>query len=74
MVTTFMQWCESNKRDLSFVFTEKGARTGIHYPMPSGYVKHQYPDGYFMPTIATAALDLKNFGQYKDKAPSNEAP
>ncbi len=73
MVTTFVQWCESNKRDLTFL-TEKGMRTGIHYPMPQGYVKHMYPDAYFMPVIATAKQDLANFKQYKDKAPSDGAP
>lgn len=73
MVTTFMQWCESTKKDLTFL-TERGLRTGIHYPMPTGYIKHAYPHKYFNPAIATADLDLKNFGQYKDKAPSNEAP
>jgi len=73
MVTTFVQWCESNKRDLSFL-TERGLRTGLHYPMPTGYVKHQYPDNYFMPVIPTAAQDMANFKQYKDKAPSDGAP
>jgi hypothetical protein len=73
MVKTFIQWCESNKRDLTFL-TERGLRTGIHYPMPTGYVKHQYPDSYFKPVIATATQDLANFNQYKDKAPSDDAP
>lgn len=69
----FIQWCEANKKDTSFL-VERGLRTGIHYPMPTGYVKSQYPDDYFKPVIATATQDLDNFKQYKDKAPSNEAP
>ena len=73
MVKTFYQWAEANKRDLNFL-VERGLRTGIHYPMPTGYVKHAYPEKYFNASIGIADLDLKNFGQYKDKAPSNEAP
>lgn len=74
MIKTFVQWCESNKRDLSFMLTEKGARTGTHYPMPTGYYVAHYPHKYINPIISTADLDLKNFSQYKDKAPSNDAP
>ena len=70
---SFINWCEANNRDLTFL-TERGLRTGLHYPMPTGYVKAHYPDGYPMPSLATAALDIKNFSQYKDKAPSDDAP
>ena len=69
---TFVQWAESNKYDLPLM--ERGLRTGIHYPMPTGYVKHAYPPKYFNPVIATADLDIKNFNQYKDKAPPDNAP
>ena len=74
MITTFMQWCESTKKDLSFVFAEKGSRTGLHYPVPTGYYMAHYPRKYFNPIIATADQDVDNFKQYKDKAPSDEAP
>ncbi len=69
---TFYQWAKDNNYELPLM--ERGLRTGIHYPMPTGYVKHQYPHKYFNPSIATADLDLKNFDQYKDKAPSDDAP
>jgi len=69
---TFVQWAEAKKYDLPLM--ERGLRTGLHYPMPTGYVKAHYPDGYPMPSLATATQDIKNFSQYKDKAPSDEAP
>ena len=54
---------------------EKTIRTGIHTAMPTGYIQHQYPDAYFMPTSGTAALDLQNLrNKVKDKAPPNNAP
>lgn len=71
---TFVQWAESKKMDLSFVLAEKGSRTGLHYPMPTAYYKAHYPDKYFNPIIATADLDVKNFDQYSDKAPPDNAP
>lgn len=68
---TFYQWAKDNSYDLVL---ERGLRTGLHYPMPTGYVKAHYPDGYPMPSLATAAQDIKNFSQYKDKAPPDNAP
>lgn len=73
MVKTFLQWAKENKKDIGI--DEKTIRTGIHYPMPTGYIRSQYPDLYFTPGLASAPLDMKNQDtQVKDKAPSNEAP
>jgi hypothetical protein len=74
MVKTFIQWAEDKKYDLSFLLTEKGSRTGLHYPMPTGYYMAHYPRKYFNPIIATADQDVDNFKQYKDKAPPDDAP
>jgi hypothetical protein len=78
MVETFIQWCESNKRDLSFL-TEKTKRGGIHTAYPKGYIYSQYADdksgSYFAPYSATAAtVDLPNIRGVTTKAPSDEAP
>jgi hypothetical protein len=73
MAKTFIQWCEDKKYDLNFL-VERGLRTGMHYPMPTGYIKHAYPHKYYNASLATTDVDWKNFDQYKDKAPSNEAP
>jgi hypothetical protein len=70
---TFLQWAKDNSRDV--MFSEKSIRTGIHYPMPKGYIRSQYPDLYFPPGLATADLDMKNQDKLvKDKAPSDGAP
>jgi len=69
----FIQWCKDQKLELPI--DENKIRTGIHTAMPSGYVRHEYPDAYFYPTIGTAALDLQNLRQkVKDKAPPDNAP
>lgn len=70
---SFQEYCKHKNFDLSFL-AEKKIRTGLHYPMPTGYLKHEYPDLYYAPRIATAALDIKNFSQYSDKAPPDDAP
>ena len=64
----FHQWCEERSLELPLdadMGTEANAsedkvRTGIRGYYPSGYVRHEYPDAYFMSKCATAALDLQN--------------
>lgn len=69
----FLEWAKANNRDLSFL-QENKIRTGIRPAYPSGYVRHEYPDAYYYPHSATAALDLQNSEKVKDKAPPNDAP
>jgi hypothetical protein len=69
----FFQWAKENKKELPI--SEDKLRTGIHTAMPTGYVRHEYPDAYFYAHSATAALDLQNLkAKVKDKAPPNDAP
>ena len=64
----FLQWVESNGLELPVIDTadkkpatsENTKRTGLSGNYPPQYVAGQYPDGYFPPIKATAALDLKN--------------
>lgn len=73
----FHQWCEERNLELPLITdegeeantSENRVRTGIRGYYPSGYVRNQYPDGYYMPKVATAALDLQNAKGTKDKAP-----
>ena len=47
---------------------EKGIRTGYSANYPAAYSARQgYPDAYFMPRKATAALDRQIMGAKKDK-------
>jgi hypothetical protein len=70
---TFFQWAKDKKYEIPVM--EKTLRTGIHTAMPRGYIRSQYPDGYFAPVIGTWELDLKNQDKFvKDKAPSDGAP
>lgn len=70
---TFLKWAEAKRLPLP-ALDENRVRSGIHYAMPSGYVRSQYPDAYFYPYIGTAPLDLKNLEKVKDKAPPDNAP
>jgi hypothetical protein len=74
---SFKQWAEENQHELP-TFTdapapkktieEKGQRTGLSANYPAAYSARQgYPDSYFMPRKATAALDLQILGGKKDK-------
>ena len=61
MVSTFVNWCASQKLPLpDLATTENTKRAGISQEYPPGYVQSQYPDAYFAPISATAFLDLKN--------------
>jgi len=71
---TFMQWAKEKHPELEQMVKENKIRTGLHTAFPSGYVRHEYPDAYYYPHIATAPLDLQNAKGVKDKAPSDEAP
>tara|TARA_Y100000296_G_C5012156_1_gene175647 strand:+ start:336 stop:584 length:249 start_codon:yes stop_codon:yes gene_type:complete len=78
----FHQWCEERSFELPLVAdmgkeadaSENKVRTGIRGYYPSGYVRHEYPDAYFMPKVATAALDLQNAKSSKDKAAPENTP
>lgn len=75
----FTQWAEENKLDLTSVITdtdpseaptkEDTKRSGIRGQYPDAYVRSQYPDGYFMPTSATAKLDLDNAKKHTKSVP-----
>jgi len=67
---TFMQWAEEKKLDLPVVrdteqsgkestTKENQTRTGQTHNYPDGYLRSQYPAGYFAPTKATAFLDAE---------------
>lgn len=71
---TFLQWAEDRGYDLSIVTDaepsekatgENRIRTGLSPNYPAAYASGQYPDGYFPPYKATAALDLKNLKRGK---------
>jgi hypothetical protein len=61
---TFFRWAEEKKLELPVMtdqpkgkktVDEKTARGGIaRWAYPDAYVRHQYPDQYFMPTAADA--------------------
>lgn len=78
----FTQWCEERNLELPLVAdtgeeanaSENKVRTGLRAYYPSGYVRHEYPDAYFMPKSATAALDLQNAKASKDKAAPANTP
>lgn len=73
MVTDFVKWCNSNNLPLPSV-AENTHRAGLSQEYPSGYVRSQYPDGYFAPTVATAYLDLKNAKKVKDRKDAGNTP
>jgi hypothetical protein len=54
---TFTQWAEEKKLELPVV--ENQTRTGQTHNYPDGYLRSQYPAGYFTPTKATAFLDAE---------------
>ena len=71
---SFLQWAEENKVELPVfkdaeendnqpALQEKTKRTGLSANYPKAYVSAQYPDLYWTPIKATAALDLKNMGR-----------
>lgn len=72
-MNSFFQWAELNKVELPVYrdeeegekssLQEKTKRTGLSKNYPPAYVSAQYPDLYWMPIKATAALDLKNMGR-----------
>ncbi len=52
-MNTFRQWAEN--KNLELPLQEKTARAGImNWAYPDGYVRSQYPGGYFMPKAADA--------------------
>jgi hypothetical protein len=57
----FVKWCESKKLTLP-ALDENTHRAGIKGIYPDAYAGrgYAYPDSYFVPTSATAVLDLKN--------------
>jgi hypothetical protein len=63
---TFMQWAEEKKLDLPVV-KENQTRTGQTANYPDGYLRSQYPAGYFTPTKATAFLDAEQKPRGKGK-------
>lgn len=73
MVTTFVKWCEGNSLPLPSV-AENTHRAGLSQEYPSGYVRSQYPDAYFAPTVATSYLDLKNAKKVKDRKDAGNTP
>jgi hypothetical protein len=78
----FHQWCEERSLELPLDAdmgteantSEDKVRTGLRGYYPSGYVRHEYPDAYFMSKSATAALDLQNAKATKDKAAPANTP
>ena len=70
---SFLQWAEENKVELPVFkdsedgeaanIQEKTKRTGLSANYPPAYVSAQYPNLYWTPIKATAALDLKNMGR-----------
>lgn len=66
IMLTFEQYAEKKNIPLPKI-DENQRRAGIaHWAYPSGYARHQYPDGYFMPTAADARQKMDK--QPKDKA------
>lgn len=73
----FINWCATNNLtlpDVDAVKNENGKRTGLRPGYPEGYVRNQYPDGYFAPISATAFLDLKNSKKTKEVKGAGETP
>jgi len=79
----FHQWCEERKLELPSLISDDGEeanasenriRTGIRGVYPSGYVRNQYPDSYYMPRSASAGVDLQNAKATKDKAAPDKTP
>ena len=73
MVTDFVKWCNGNNLPLPNV-AENTHRAGLSQEYPSGYVRSQYPDAYFAPTVATAYLDLKNAKKVRDRKDAGNTP
>jgi len=85
MVTDFIKWCSGNSLPLPSV-SEHTKRAGVSQEYPTGYIRNQYPDAYFAPTVATSYLDLKNAksgtplkgpgssGKYKDVKDAGNTP
>ncbi len=71
---TFLQWAKENKYDLPAVDEHAAKRAMVRGQYPTAYGRAQYPDLYFTPITATAALDLKQAKQAHDKAPPDGAP
>ena len=69
----FIKWCQSKKLPLPST-DENTHRAGLSQEYPSGYVRSQYPDAYFAPTVATAYLDLKNAKKVKDRKDVGKTP
>lgn len=69
----FINWCKQMKLALPST-SENTHRAGLSQEYPSGYVRSQYPDGYFAPTVATAYLDLKNAKKVKDRKDAGNTP
>ena len=53
---TFIEFCIETKKELPvYELNEKQIRTGIaHWAYPDGYIRGEYPAGYFMPIMADA--------------------
>lgn len=75
---TFLQWAESEKKDMSDVLTdvdaakgnqqdENGRRTALNPLLPNGYGRNQLPDAAWAGRKATWKLDLDNAKKYGDK-------
>lgn len=69
----FINWCGTKKLPLPST-DENTHRAGVSQEYPSGYVRNQYPDAYFAPTVATAYLDLKNAKKAKDRKDVGTTP
>lgn len=66
----FYDWCSDKK--LTLPTSENTHRAGLSQEYPDGYVRNQYPDAYFAPTVATSYLDLQNAKKTKSKKDAGE--
>lgn len=69
----FVNWCQSKSLPLPAT-AENTHRAGLSQEYPDGYVRSQYPDAYFAPTVATAYLDLKNAKKVSMKKGAGNTP
>lgn len=70
----FINWCQGKKLPLPTTDEGSTKRAGVSQEYPDGYVRSQYPDSYFAPTVATAYLDLKNAKKVRNVKDAGNTP